>query len=72
MDTWFTTAPLIARKVLIKSLPAFILAFLCNARNGNSELFKESHDVAVYKNSYKNKLCKLISTSLDSVIYACI
>jgi hypothetical protein len=39
------------REALIKSLSAFILEFLCNARNGkgNSELSKESHDEAVHK-----------------------
>ena len=30
----------------------------------NSELFKESHDEAVHKNSYKSKLYELISASL--------
>ena len=55
-----------SREALIKSLSAFILEFLCNARNGkgNSELFKESHDEAVHKNSYKSKLYELISASL--------
>ena len=54
--------------MLIKSLSDFILEFLCNARNGgdaNSELFKELHDEAVHKNSYKSRLCELISASLD-------
>ena len=57
------------KEALIKSLSAFILEFLCNARNGkgNSELFKESHDEAVHKNSYKSRLYELISASL---IYA--
>ena len=32
----------------------------------NSELFKESHDEAVHKNSYKSRLYELISASLDS------
>ena len=63
------TAPLApegSREALIKSLSAFILEFLCNARNekGNSELFKESHDEAVHKNFYKSKLYELISASL--------
>ena len=30
----------------------------------NSELFKESHDEAVHKNSYKSRLYELISASL--------
>ena len=30
----------------------------------NSELFKEAHDEAVHKNSYKRKLYELISASL--------
>ena len=33
--------------------------------DANSELFKESHDEAVHKNSYKSRLCELISASLD-------
>ena len=32
--------------------------------DANSELFKESHDEAVHKNSYKSILYKLISASL--------
>ena len=32
--------------------------------DANSELFKEPHDEAVHKNSYKSKLYKLISASL--------
>ena len=58
----------IFREALIKSLSDFILEFLCNARNGgdaNSELFKELHDEAVHKNSYKSRLCELISASLE-------
>ena len=35
--------------------------------DANSELFKESHDEAVHKNSYKSKLYELISASLESV-----
>ena len=31
----------------------------------NSELFKEAHDEAVHKNSYKRKLYELISASLN-------
>ena len=62
------TAPqALTREALIKSLSDFILEFLCNARNGgdaNSELFKELHDEAVHKNSYKSRLCELISASL--------
>ena len=62
------TAPqALTREALIKSLSDFILEFLCNARNGgdaNSELFKEPHDEAVHKNSYKSRLCELISASL--------
>ena len=34
--------------------------------DANSELFKESHDEAVHKNSYKSRLYELISASLDS------
>ena len=51
---WFSQ---LTREALIKSLSAFILGFLCNARNGkgNSELFKESHDEAVHKNPYKSR-----------------
>ena len=32
--------------------------------DANSELFKEPHDEAVHKISYKNRLCELISASL--------
>ena len=32
--------------------------------DANSQLFKESHDEAVHKNSYKRKLYELISASL--------
>jgi hypothetical protein len=32
--------------------------------DANSELFKEVHDEAVHKNSYKRKLYELISASL--------
>ena len=32
--------------------------------DANSELFKESHDEAVHKNSYKSRLYELISVSL--------
>ena len=32
--------------------------------DANSELFMESHDKAVHKNSYKRKLYELISASL--------
>ena len=35
--------------------------------DANSELFKESHDEAVHKNSYKSKLYDLISASLKIV-----
>ena len=31
--------------------------------DANSELFKEPHDEAVHKISYKNRLCELISAS---------
>ena len=34
--------------------------------DANSELFKEFHDAAVQKNSYKGRLCELISASLKS------
>ena len=34
--------------------------------DANSELFKESHDAAVQKNSYKGRLCELMSASLKS------
>ena len=33
--------------------------------DANSELFKEPHDEAVHKNSYKSKLYDLISSSLE-------
>ena len=33
----------------------------------NSQLFKESHDEAVHKNSYKSRLYELISASLMCV-----
>ena len=32
--------------------------------DANSKLFKESHDEAVHKNSYKSRLYELISASL--------
>ena len=32
--------------------------------DANSELFKEAHDEAVHKNSYKSRLYELISASL--------
>ena len=32
--------------------------------DANSELFKESHDEAAHKNSYKSRLYELISASL--------
>ena len=32
--------------------------------DANSELFKESHDEAMHKNSYKSRLYELISASL--------
>ena len=34
--------------------------------DANSELFKESHDEAVHKNSYKSRLYELISASLTA------
>ena len=34
--------------------------------DADSELFKESHDAAVQKNSYKGRLCELINASLKS------
>ena len=34
--------------------------------DANSELFKESHDEAVDKNSYKSRLYELISASLEA------
>ena len=33
--------------------------------DANSKLFKEVHDEAVHKNSYKRKLYELISASLN-------
>ncbi len=33
--------------------------------DANIELFKEPYDEAVHKNSYKSRLCELISASLD-------
>ena len=33
--------------------------------DANSELFKESHDEAVHKNSYKSRLYELISAFLE-------
>ena len=33
--------------------------------DANSQLFKESHDEAVHKNSYKSRLYELISASLE-------
>mgnify|MGYP007014001546 FL=1 len=38
--------------------------------DANSELFKESHDEAVHKNSYKSRLYELISASLAAFILA--
>ena len=35
--------------------------------DANSELFKEVHDEAVHKNSYKRKLYELISASLNKL-----
>ena len=35
--------------------------------DANSELFKESHDEAVHKNSYKSRLYELISASLGAL-----
>ena len=40
--------------------------------DANSKLFKESHDEAVHKNSYKSRLYELISASLEaagSIVY---
>ena len=37
--------------------------------DANSELFKESHDEAVHKNSYKNRLYELISASLELCVF---
>ena len=34
--------------------------------DANSELFKEPHDEAVHKNSYKSRLYELISASLST------
>ena len=39
--------------------------------DANSELFKEPHDEAVHKNSYKSRLCELISASLVRPKFAC-
>ena len=39
--------------------------------DANSELFKESHDEAVHKNSYKSRLYELISASLASWMAHC-
>ena len=39
--------------------------------DANSELFKESHDEAVHKNSYKSRLYELISASLASWMENC-
>ena len=36
--------------------------------DANSELFKESHDEAVHKNSYKSRLYELISASLATFL----
>ena len=41
--------------------------------DANSKLFKESHDEAVHKNSYKSRLYELISASLEaagSIVYS--
>ena len=38
--------------------------------DANSELFKESYDEAVHKNSYKSRLYELISASLMMTIKA--
>ena len=49
---------LTAREALIQSLSAFILEFFMQCKewdNANSQLFKESHDEAVHKNSYKKQ-----------------
>ena len=40
--------------------------------DANSELFKESHDEAVHKNSYKSRLYDLISASLKSALRDCL
>ena len=37
--------------------------------DANSELFKESHDEAVHKNSYKSRLYELISASLIQFLF---
>ena len=37
--------------------------------DANSELFKESHDEAVHKNSYKSGLYELISASLSNTTH---
>ena len=37
--------------------------------DANSALFKESHDEAVHKNSYKNRLYELISASLELCVF---
>ena len=37
--------------------------------DANSELFKEPHDEAVHKNSYKNRLYELISASLELCVF---
>ena len=37
--------------------------------DANSELFKESHDETVHKNSYKNRLYELISASLELCVF---
>ena len=37
--------------------------------DANSELFKESHDEAVHKNSYKSRLYELISASIVLPLY---
>ena len=36
--------------------------------DANSELFKEPHDEAVHKNSYKSRLYELISASLERLM----
>ena len=38
--------------------------------DANSELFKESHDEAVHKNSYKSRLYELISASLKFPVFS--
>ena len=37
--------------------------------DANSELFKESHDEAVHKNTYKSRLYELISASLANTTF---